>query len=56
MREQGWYWVRDGKEWFIARWAGLWYIAGYCRPCNDLGLSEIGDKIELPNKYKECVK
>lgn len=53
MREPGWYWVKDFDGWKVAEWHGSWSLFDYSWLCYDDDFTEIGDKIELPSKYKE---
>ena len=54
VRESGFYWVKCHDEWTIARWEDLhWEVVGcgYCM--NDHDFDSIGDKIQMPEKYRE---
>ncbi len=54
-RESGYYWVKSSGEWGIAQWfpdqKRWWCIMDEDRYM-DAAFEEIGDKIELPIKYR----
>lgn len=44
-REPGWYWVFDGKRWFIAEWLyGHWWITCNERPFDNDDIREIDER------------
>jgi len=65
MRSDGMYWVRDGKNWRVARWnstQGWWVIAfiemddpAYpSAVCTDARFSEIGPRLFSPDDPPAC--
>lgn len=45
MREPGYYWVREGREWETARWTGYsWWAVCSEEPCADDYWSEIDER------------
>jgi len=68
-RESGYYWVKDVFEnWTIAYWySNKFYTNNYwalldveegahSENSSDISIHEIGDKIEVPEKYKNTVE
>jgi hypothetical protein len=52
-RDQGYYWIRQGDEWFIAEyksydkdWPIKWYIIGSDYEMDESEIDEVGHKIE----------
>ena len=54
MREAGYYWVKFYSHWQPAEFNmnGYWYFTGYNKSYNESEINKIGDKIEIPEKYK----
>jgi hypothetical protein len=57
-RANGYYWVKMDGRWLIAEYnyasnnPDRWNIFGYAAEYSDKELDEIGDPIEVPEKYK----
>jgi hypothetical protein len=59
MRESGWYWVKYQGDWQPAEYndkVEMWFIISLDFAIEDSDLDEIGDAIEIPEKYREADK
>ena len=56
-REPGIYWVRRSadQQWSVLEWKdGQWYRMGHEEVLGDADLSEIGERVTIPEKEREA--
>jgi hypothetical protein len=55
MRESGYYWVRRGFRWYIFQYyskGDSWQMIGREYTIENDEIEEVGDRIEVPEKYR----